>query len=765
MFMDDPNWAAFIPDMASGGVKCSLPAHEDCSPLDVDATAHHLEKGGTLGTMPGYEVRPGQLDVLRAITRCFNDREHLMIEAGTGVGKSLAYLVPSVQWSFINDTPVVISTATRNLQSQLVNFDLPRAAQTLGADAAKFRATVLKGRTNYLCLRALEEFMQAGYFALTEDEKTEMLCLVEWLHRTTDGDLDDLGAETLRPKISCPGEDCHGRSCRYYAKCFVQKARARALRAHVVVANHALVLAEATSAAGGLLPAYGRLVFDEAHNLEDIATDFFSSELSRPAVMQLMGKLSRTTRSRRGVGKTRGVLGSIERQLKKGAFRDAKTAEAIRELVSRALVQSKLAIGAYDKLADVFERLLRPASRQTVLRYRCCPQRQYSLEGLFADYRSDQWDEEILQSAANKFEESLALLQGILGRLATELVAAAADELSFLAELAAQVKSLSASFTEFILESKFVLAGSDPDHVYWVERCPGKPKAKLPSYVRLVAAPLSIAPQMKRYFYDAKDTVVLCSATLRTGDKFDYMARKLGVSLIEEGHVRLLVAASPFNYLSQSLVLATSGLPDPSAQGTAYVDQMASFLVSLFQKTKGRGLVLFTAYEMMRDAAERSRQAFEDAGIQLLVQGDGLSREAMTQALRKAGDRSVVLFGAQSFWEGVDVPGAALSCVVMARLPFPQMGEPIVEARCEKITEEGGSQFRDFMLPEAIIRFRQGFGRLVRSKSDHGVVVVTDSRIVTKNYGAIFRKSIPASVHAVSSLEDTVRRTGDFLEE
>lgn len=763
--MDDPNWAAFLPDLVSGGPRCALPTHEDCSPLDVESTTRHLEKGGTLGSMPGYEVRPGQLDVLRAITRSFNDRRHLMIEAGTGVGKSLAYLVPSVQWSFLNDTPVVISTATRNLQSQLVDFDLPRAAKTLGEDAPGFRATVLKGRTNYLCLRALEEFMQAGYFALTEDEKTEMLCLVEWLHRTVDGDLDDLGAETLRPKISCPGEDCHGRACRYSSKCFVQKARNRAVRAHVVVVNHALVLAEATSAAGGLLPAYGRLVFDEAHNLEDIATDFFSSELSRPVLLQLLGKLSRTTKSRRGVGRTRGVLGSIDRQLKKGAFTDAGIAESIGRLVTQANIQSKHVVSEYDKLEEIFDQLFRPAPKQMILRYRCAPQRQYSLEGLFADYKSDYWSEDVLQKAANRFEDALARLQAILSRLAAELVDAAADEFSFFTELAAQVKALSASFTEFILESKFVLGGSDSSHVYWVERCPGKPKAKRPPYVRLVAAPLSIAPQMKRYFYDVKDSVVLCSATLRTGDKFDYMARKLGFSLLESDRVRMLVAASPFNYLKQSLVLAPGSLPDPSSEKDAYVRQMSSFLVSLFQKTNGRGLVLFTAYEMMRDVALLTREAFESVGVRLLVQGDGMSREAMTQALRKAKKHPVVLFGAQSFWEGVDVPGEALSCVVLARLPFPQMGEPIVEARCEKIAEEGGSQFRDFMLPEAVIRFRQGFGRLVRTKSDHGVVVITDSRIVTKNYGAVFRRSIAASVHTVATLDETLKRTEEFLED
>ena len=774
LFMDNPEWADFIPDMKAGGPKCRLPSHEDCTPLDVESAARHLEAGGTLGGMAGYESRPGQLDMLRAVTRAFNGREHLMIEAGTGVGKSLAYLIPSVLWSFTNDTPVVLSTATRNLQSQLLSSDLPRAAQVLGEDAPKLRVAVLKGRTNYLCLRMLGELMQGGWWTLSAEEQKDFKGLYEWLHTTPDGDLDDLGLELLRPQLSCPGEDCAGRACRYREKCFIAKARARAQRAHVVVVNHALVLAEATCAASTLLPAYGRLVFDEAHNLEDIATDFFSYELSRPALMQLLGKLSRTSRSRRGTSRPRGALGSIERQLHKGALRVAAHAEEIRELLFRAQVQIKFAISAGDAVFEVLRRLFSPAPRGTErIRFRCVPAekpgdpsatvRQYSLHGLFADYTPAQWDERALAEVAVRFEDSLARLQGILMDLAGVLESVAEEENQpIFGDLAVQVKGVTGAFTEFILESKFVLSASDPARVYWAEKCQGNAKAKMPSFIRLTAAPLSVADEMKKCFYDTKDSVVLCSATLRTGDKFDYMARRLGISLVEPPRVKALVAASPFDYFRQALVLAPDCLPDPSAAPGEYAEKLAPFLLDLFRATGGRGLVLFTSYDMMRDVADRARAELDSAGFRLLVQGEGESREAMAEALRTA-ERPTVLFGAQSFWEGVDVPGEALSCVVLARLPFPQVGEPIVEARGEKVAEEGGSAFRDYLLPEAIIRFRQGFGRLVRTKSDRGVVVVTDSRIVTKNYGALFRKAIPASVHAVTSLDELIYRTSAFF--
>ena len=222
--------------------------------------------------------------------------------------------------------------------------------------------------------------------------------------------------------------------------------------------------------------------------------------------------------------------------------------------------------------------------------------------------------------------------------------------------------------------------------------------------------------------------------------------------------MKALVAASPFDYFRQALVLAPNFLPDPATNGKDYAEALAPFLRDLFMATEGRGLVLFTAYDMMRAVTELARPLFESEGLTLYVQGEGLSREAMAARL-KAGGRTV-LFGSQSFWEGVDVAGEALSCVVLARLPFPQMGEPVTEARSEQIEAEGGSSFRDYMLPEAVIKFRQGFGRLVRTKSDRGVVIVADKRIVTKNYGAIFRKSIAASVHAVNSqgaLLDRVR--------
>ena len=772
MFIDDPEWSKVVPEFRESGKKRHLPAHEDCSLLDADSAAGHLRAGGTLGRMPGYEERPGQIDMLKAIVRAFNAREHLMIEAGTGVGKSLAYLVPAVLWAWTNDTPVVVSTATRNLQSQLIGSDIPRAVTVLGDDAGKFKVALLKGRANYLCLRAVGDFFSSGFWTMSEEEQAEMPRFIEWLKTTPDGDLDQYDG-LPRSLLNCPGEECGGRRCPYYSRCFVYRARKNAAEAHLVVANHSLVLAESASGgAAAILPAYGRLVLDEAHNLEDIATEQFSYEFSMPALMRILNRLMRKGRGRRQ--HPGGVVAAVDRQLQRGVLSGSECAEQVRRLSSAVPGHLVRVVDAGDALFDVLDRLMAPAKgRADCVRYRVSDgARRHSVRGLFKAYEGGEWDEAAMLAAQARMEEELAALVRTLHAIRDALDRSAPEgEFNYCADLSSQLDGVAQSVIGFANEANFVLKGEKDTHAYWAERArPEKRRA----YLRLVAAPLSVADELRSLVYDTKDSVVLSSATLRVGNDFRYMARRLGCALCgggaqdagaESGRFRALVAPSPFDYLRQSLVLAPDCMPDPSADPPRYAEALAELLRDLFAATRGRALVLFTSYEMMRSVAASARGALEAGGVELLVQGEGRSRESMTSALRDRADGApVVLFGAQSFWEGVDVAGEALSCVVIARLPFAQVGDPITEARSEKIDREGGSSFRDYALPEAAIKFRQGFGRLIRSKRDRGVVVVTDPRIVTKGYGSTFRKSIPASVHTVTELSDLLSRVSEFFQ-
>lgn len=762
-FIDNPDWADFIPEFKETSAKRCLPTHEDCSEIEPEKTASFLMRGGVLGAMPGYEERRGQIDMLKSIVRAFNSRGHVMIEAGTGVGKSLAYLVPAIQWANVNDTPVIVSTATRNLQSQLIDSDIPKALSTLDEKSlVRFKVALLKGRANYLCLRSLGEFFSAGFWTMSAEEQALMPQFIEWLRSTPDGDLDTYDG-LPRNLLICPGEECSGRRCAYYSRCFVYRARKNAASAHLVVVNHSLVLADATAPGGGVLPAYARLVLDEAHNLESIATQYFRLEFSKHALAHIMNRLMRKGRGRRTL--PNGILANVERQLQKGVLAGTSAGACAGLLLAEASSAIVRVTGAADELSEVAERILRPAKKGDIIRYRVVTteagerERQHSIHGLFQSYEASDWDERTFVRVQSRFESELAKLVNILHDMKDTLENSVPDgELNYCADIAVQISGVADSLIAFANGASFVLQGEKPSHAYWAERVHVENR---PSYLRLVAAPLSVADSLKSLIYDTKDSVILSSATLRVGNSFSYMARRLGC--VER--FSMLTAESPFNYLRQSLVLAADCLPDPSINAKEYSETLAALMKDLFSTTKGRALVLFTSYEMMNGVAACARTELERAGIRLIVQGEGMSRESMTRALRSSSSSATVLFGAQSFWEGVDVAGEALSCVVLARLPFAQVGDPIVEARSEKIDREGGSSFRDYALPEAVIKFRQGFGRLIRTKRDRGVVVVTDPRLVTKNYGAIFRKSIPASVHTVVDLSDLLSRIANFMAE
>lgn len=526
------------------------------------------------------------------------------------------------------------------------------------------------------------------------------------------------------------------------------------MAAHVVIANHALVFSEANMP-GTALPPHAQIVFDEAHNLEEAATRHLSTEITQARFNQMMRRLSRGRGRRAG-----GVLEVLRNHLEKGAVTaDEETAKALRRRIRNIKAALEESQTAARRLFETFHGIVAPG--RDPVRFRCVPveggegepscRREVFREKSFAPC-PPAWDEQRLAGEKVALKETLAQASGQLLELGEALRQTSEGELSLYGDQAANVEGAAAALREFAMDVDFVLAAADAGHVFWAE-----PVTRSAGTANLFAAPLSIGEALASLLYRQKSTVVFCSATLRVGSSFSYIGKRLGIDLLEPESVQTCVAESPFNYLTQCAAMAPVFLPAPSGQtGGAYAEQLSGLMLDVFTRTRGRAMGLFTSYEMMNQVARLLEAPLQEAGIRLLVHGATGTRDQITRIFRSGG--ACVLLGTHSFWEGVDVAGEALSCVVMARLPFAAVGDPINEARCEAIERSGGSAFREFSLPQAVIRFRQGFGRLIRTRADKGVVIVADPRVVTMNYGSTFRKSLPCPVLQVDSLTDLLAR-------
>lgn len=759
-----------------------VPVHADCSPLDADAVAAMLQPGSPLARkMPGYEPRAGQIEMLRAVVRAFNAPTHLLVEAGTGVGKSVAYLLPAALWARRNDVPVIVSTNTRNLQSQLLEKDLPLVRQVVEASGADksgrpgtgsdLRVALIKGRANYLCLRRLGALLEHGQFELDRSGLRAFLRTVAWAVQTRDGDLDDLSGShgmdaAFLLHLGSLVEECPGRGCRHFRRCFLQRARDRAMQAHVIIANHALVFAEMSGTSVALPPA-GQIIFDEAHNLEEAATRHFSVEVTPARLAVLLRRLTR------GGGKQGGgVLDTLRRQIEKGGMGGTEDRRALLRLVREAATDAS-------GLQSVGMRLFRAlhawsGEGKEPRRFRRLspegPPTFLAAAGASGTRSRNLEAPQAAEDCAPVPEGWLAVTDAVLGvreaadRVHASMQALAAgvrqttgeDELALHEDVALDLEAAAAMVRAFVQDVEFALAGSDAEHVFWVQ--PARSREKL---AEVWAAPLRIGPRLETALYAVKSSVVFCSATLRVGGSFAFVAGRLGVDRIPPERLATCVATSPFDYPAQCAVLAPIFLPEPGADGRAYAEQLSGLMLEVVLLTRGRALGLFTSYEMMRLCAGALRDPLAAEGIRLLMQGEGGSRDQITRVFRNGG--ACVLLGTHSFWEGVDVVGDALSCVILARLPFAAVGDPIQEARCEQVEAEGGQGFMNFSLPNAVIRFRQGFGRLIRHRGDRGVVIVADPRVVTRRYASRFRASLPCEVETMGDRDTLLARVEHVL--
>lgn len=708
------------------------------APLPGVAAGLLGEGGPVASALERYEHRPGQIEMSEAVGAALEGGEVLMVEAGTGVGKSLAYLVPSILWARAHAQPVVVSTNTKNLQEQLIEKDLPLLRRSLGIE---FEAALLKGRTNYVCVRRFVSLVREAMMSLMADDRRAAAYLVSWFAASESADLDMIPAEA---KAAFPGlgrmiervrsdrASCLGRGCEHSGRCPLRVARAIARNADVVVSNHALTLADTQF---DVLPEAGRVIFDEAHNLESVATDQLGYEVSNFSFRDLRRTVA-------GGSRNRGFADSLARRLPETS--DEKAAEI-------ADARSRLEAGT-DALEAAGEALGAAVIDLCVALDHEAGAGRARIRLVGDVYATGEWQR--VSEAVEDVRMVLSATEDALGEIA-EALAEGAERGSAESDLAMEAAGARVQMTE-LLAALGTVADDEPGagYVLWAETV----RMRWGDLWRLAAAPIDVGPALQRAVYDRREAVIMTSATLTVDGSFAYMKQRLGLDGAETVP-RELVVQSPFHYQEQLLMCVPYDIPTRGEEGRN--EALAEALLDIAEVAGGGILLLFTSRSQMDHIFERIRGRLVDLELSPICQYESGPRTWLLQQLRERDN--TVLFGLKSFWEGVDVPGQALRCVVITKLPFQVPTDPIVQSRCElaaKRQAEGGT---DYYIPETILGFKQGIGRLVRSAIDQGVVFVLDNRLITRRYGQRFFASIPDCRKMVGSFHECLSEAERWL--
>lgn len=696
---------------------------EETEPIEVEELAALLDEQGALAQFHrDFEPRDSQIDMLRRVAQAFNEDRLCVAEAGTGVGKSLAYLIPAFAWAEKNDERVIISTATINLQQQVIEKDIPLVRKLLGSEVY---AVLVKGRGNYLCLNRLDEAVEEES-TLFSEPSDELNAVREWSRTTATGSKTDLPfypSEELWSRVNSDPDSCSGLRCRNREGCFVMKARREAAKARVLVVNHHLLFSDLALRLRGLgfhntaiLPPFQRLIFDEAHTLEDSATSYFSESFSRLSVFKYMNRLLRERRGRR--------LGLLPRLEALGCSRDAlgEAAGLVKAAKDQADLVNELAVG--------------------------------QLAG-----ESTMWVRDVSPDELNdKTGEALRELQSRLLSL-VEKVEHAVNDLSDDKQedpLIYDVRLTLRRVQDISALGEGIRAPEmHPERVYWLERRTLAGGAPL---VRFVSTPVDVTDVMQEAVYTPYKTVVFTSATLSVSDSFSFWERRVGLDAVETERREEHIFPSPFDYEGRVLL----GVPEdaPLPDSADYRSFLSRFVAEALTLSEGRALVLFTSYEMLRTTYEAVKPSLTKLGITALRQGDD-ERSRLLEGFNT--DTASVLFATQSFWQGVDSPGETLTLLILCKLPFRVPTHPVQLARMEAIRRGDGNPFRDLSLPDAVMRLKQGFGRLMRHRQDRGVVLIPDARLVKKSYGSLFLNSLPSTARSVKEAGGVIRDVEAFL--
>jgi ATP-dependent DNA helicase DinG len=699
--------------------------------------------------LPHYEHRPAQVRMAERVAETFARGGVLAVEAGTGTGKSLAYLVPAIHWSRYTGERVIVSTQTINLQEQLVGVDLPLLAAHLDVP---FRAALVKGRGNYVCLRKAAEVRATPVLVLDDAIADEIRSILEWSDTTSDGTLADLPI-VPRPDawdvVAAEHDDCLRARCPEYERCFFYKARKEAAGAELLVVNHHLLLSDlelrsvlGDEAASGVLPVATRLVVDEAHHLEEVTTDHFGAEISERRVERLLWRLQHPRL------RDRGVLPALQQKLASlTAPEDRLTAMSAAKRIEET-VRTKIPELARQSAA-AFARLLLEVASLMPHGTEGDEQRQR----VVAEVReAPEWKsaEQTLRDLIRSVDGLTAAIEPVLERISL-LSPTGVEATLFLAK---QLEAVGTRLVATSLDLGSFLA-DDHELCRWfaVRRRGAQPAALV-----LACAPVEAGPRLRDSLFQVFEATVLTSATLTVERRFDYFAARIGLDLLPEGTVEQQRLDSPYHFADQALIAVPADIPAPDAPG--YEATLFDVIARAVETSGGGAFLLFTSHAALVRAHEALLTRFRARGFPVWRQGEA-GRSVILDRFRR--DRASVLFATDSFWEGVDVRGEGLRLIVIGRLPFRVPNDPIVLARSEMIEARGGRAFDDYALPQAVIKLRQGFGRLIRSHDDAGVVLIADSRIARKPYGEVFLSSLPPARLAIGETEEVLAAVAKFF--
>lgn len=678
----------------------------------IDITPYFSEKGMLSQAFTGFEYRKEQLIMAQTIEKGINNNKPVVVEAGTGTGKTLAYLIPAIEWAIKNEKKVIISTNTINLQEQLLNKDIPIAKKVIDGE---FKYALVKGRGNYLCNRKYYNIRMGGTETneMSPSQKEDFKKILSWAEETDTGDRAELLFEIDRSiweLFYSESDMCAGNKCPYSKECFFLKSREEKQKADILITNHHLYFADLAirkeigfETDYSILPEYDLVVFDEAHNIENVARDYFSYQASEYAFKRAMHKIYTKT-------KNKGAIVTAASEIRKENISNISAIlDTIEDIKNRHLDIYKKGIDYFNHIKDIM------SNNQTGVFTLRVKKDEIKNHPFFAGLNN--YKEPFLKA----YMEYIKIVRKMLKKLED-----AEDKLGLIGDFERYINKLDAFFNNFYFIDKF----DDDEFIYWIE---AKIKGNV-SNAKLTATPLTIDKELQENLYAHLQNLIFTSATIAIGEDFKYFKDSIGLGndTIDK------VIHSPFDYDNQMLAYVPKDMIPPNDR--SFIDEVTEFLRSQIIATKGKTFILFTSYQALNYVYYSLRDDLEANGMELFLQGS-VPRSHLVNMFKRA--NNPVLFGTSSFWEGVDIKGEKLSNVIIVKLPFRVPTDPVTEAIIENLQNQNKNSFMEFQIPEAVIKFKQGIGRLIRSKGDSGTITILDNRVITKRYGKYFMDALP----------------------